>query len=335
MRLSPPILVIASLSIYLASVVGENPKYSVIAKYKIGGEGGWDYLSVDHDSHRLFISRSTHVMVMDTETGVLVGDIPNTPGVHGIALANKLNKGFTSNGRDNSVTVFDLKSLKELARVKVGTNPDAIVYEPQSNRVFTMNGRSSDATVIDAKTDVVIGTIKLDGKPEFVVSDGKGFMYVNIEDKNEIQQFDINKLVVTKSWSIAPGDGPSGLAIDSKRHKLFSVCGNNMMVVSDYVAGKVIATPKIGSGPDAACYDPKMNLAFSSNGGDGTVTIVDGDNKPVTDISSQQSARTMILDPVTHKLFLIAAEYSAPVAGSRRGTVVPGSASIIVIGPSK
>src|SRR5579872_621810 len=249
------------------------PAYHVIKKIPVGGEGGWDYLTVDGGARRFYITRGTHVIVLNADTGAPVGEIANTPGVHGVALAIDLGRGFTSNGGDNTVTIFDLKTLKEISRVSVGTGPDAIIYDPATKRVFTFNGRSGDSTALDASSGSVVGTIALDGRPEFAASDERGHVYCNIEDKSEIAEIDANALKVSKRWSLAPGDGPSGLAIDRKHHRLFSVCGNGKMIVSDAVAGTVVATPDIGRGPDAAGFDPGPGLAFSSNG-EGTLTVV-------------------------------------------------------------
>lgn len=314
------------------------PSYQIVQKISIGGEGGWDYLTMDAPSHRLFISRGTHVMVLDVNSGKLVGDIPNTPGIHGVAIASKSGKGYTSNGRENSVTVFDLKTLKELKRIPVGTNPDAICYEPASNRIFTFNGRSSDATAIDVATDTVAGTVKLDGKPEAPAFDGKGTLWVNIEDKNEIQQIDTRGLKVTRSWPITPGEAASGLAFDAKDGLLFSTADNGVMAISDIKGGKIVGTPKIGEGPDAAAFDPKLKLAFSSNGQAGTVTVIGKKGKEwdvLETIPTMTSARTMALDPSTHRIYLIAAQFQAPVQGQRRGQMVPDSAVILVLAPKQ
>ncbi len=319
----------------LLALVGlQQPHYEVVKKIKIGGDGGWDYLTMDSDAHRLYISRGTHVMVLDTEKGILAGDIPNTAGVHGVAVARKAGKGYTSNGRDNTVTVFDLKTLKELKRIPVGSRPDAIYFDAASDRVFTFNA-VGDSTAIDVATDTVAGTIKLDGKPEFPQVDGKGTLFVNIEDKSAIQKFDTRSLKVTGSWPLAPGQEPSGLALDNKRHLLFSTCSNNIFAISDAVAGKVIASPKIGNGPDAAAFD--MGYAFSSNGQDGTITIV---GKTATGfdvlatVPTQTGARTMALDPKTHRIYLIAAEYMPQTdPNSRRRQMMPGSATILVVAP--
>ena len=311
--------------------------YKLIKAVPIGGEGGWDYLTVDSDARRCYISHQTHVVVFDTEKEKVVGDINNTPGVHGIALAQALNKGFISNGGDNTVTVFDPKTLKETNRVKVGTRPDAIMFEPLTKRVFTFNGSSNDSTVIDAVKETVLTTIPLGGKPEFAVCDANQ-VFVNIEDKNEIAVIDAQKMTVSARWSLAPGDAPSGLAIDRKNKRLFSVCSNKKMIITDYKTGKVIATPDIGAGTDAAAFDPETGLAFSSNGGDGTITIVKeetpGQFKAVETVPTAPMAQTMILDPKTHLIYLSTAKARTGAAGGRRG-YEPGSFQVLIVGPSK
>src|SRR5712691_6384128 len=237
------------LLILAAVAFAAAPAYKVVTKIKIGGGVRWDYAFLDAADHRLYVSHGTQTEVIDTTSDKLVGTIPGTNGVHGIAIANDLGRGFTSDGGDNDVTVFDLKTLKVLSKVKTGQNPDAIIYEPVSHRVFTFNGRSADSTAIDAQTgNVVAASIPVGGKPEFAQIDGKGRIYVNIEDKNEIVEIDAKNALVAKRNSIAPCDGPSGLAIDSKKGILYSVCGNKMMIVFDPTAGKVLATPAIGGG---------------------------------------------------------------------------------------
>ncbi len=248
--------------------------YHVIKKYKLGGEGGWDYLTLDPNSRRLFISRGTHVMVIDADSGKPVGDIPDTPGVHGIALAPEFNRGFTSNGREGTVSIFDLKTLALISKVKdVGENPDAILYDPASKRVFTFNGRSHDSTAIDAATGKIVGKIPLDGKPEFGVSTGAGEIFVNIEDKSELSSLDPQALKVKSTWPLTPCQEPSGLAIDAKSRRLFSGCDNKMMAVVNADTGKVITTLPIGEGVDADRFDPETHLAFASCG-EGVLTVV-------------------------------------------------------------
>jgi YVTN family beta-propeller protein len=327
------------LGIGLAAAKGPSG-YHVVKKSVLGGEGGWDYLTVDSRARRVYISRGTHVMVVDADSGALVGDIPKTNGVHGIAIVSDRDKGFTSNGRDNSVTIFDLKTLQALGSVPVGKNPDAIIYEPASKRIFTFNGASHDTTAIDAKTGTVVGTIALGGKPEFAVSDEKGHVFVNIEDKNEIIQFDPNKLAIENHWSIAPGEEASGLAIDRKHRRLFAVCSNKLMVVLNADTGKVVTTLPIGAGTDAAGFDPETGLAFSSNG-DGTLTVVHEDAPDkfsvVENVPTQVRARTMTLDPKTHQVYTVTAEFGpAPPATAQqprpRPPMVPGTFTLIMLG---
>jgi DNA-binding beta-propeller fold protein YncE len=309
--------------------------YHIIKTVPVGGEGFWDYLSVDSSTRRLYISHGTHVQVMDIDSYSLVGDIPDTQGVHGIALAPELGRGFTSNGRSNTVTIFDLKTLKTLGTANTGTNPDAIVYDGGTKRVFTLNGRSNNATAINAADGTVAGTLELGGKPEFAVADGKGSIYVNIEDKSELVQFDAQKLNVLNRWPLAPCEEPSGLAMDLKNRRLFAGCGNKMMAVVDADTGKVIATPAIGQGVDANRFDPETNYAFASNG-EGTLTVVHEDSPDnfsvVENVPTKRSARTMALDRKTHNIFLSSADLEPPAAGERRPRIKPGSFAILVVG---
>ncbi|MDT7604615.1 MAG: hypothetical protein QOF61_2612 [Acidobacteriota bacterium] len=313
--------------------------YHVMKTYKLGGEGSWDYLLVDSAARRVYISRSTHVMVVDADTGAIVGDIPNTPGVHGVALVPDLNKGYTSNGRDSSSTVFDLKTLKTLGTVKVGQNPDAITYDDVSKRVFTFNGASHDATAIDVKTDTVAGTIPLGGKPETGVADEHGHIFVNVEDKSEIVDIDTRKLTAVAHWSLAPCEEPTGLAMDRKHRRLFAGCSNKLMAVVNADTGKVVATPPVGSGVDASGFDPSTDLAFTSNG-EGTLTVVHEDSPDkftvVETVQTQRGARTMSVDTKTHRVFLVSAEFGPPPPATAerprpRPSVVPGSFTLIVL----
>lgn len=333
------LIVIAFAAVALAA----PPTYKVTGKIKIGGAGRWDYVYVDSANHRLYVSHATQTEVVDTNSDKVVGTIPDTNGVHGIAVADDLGRGFTSDGMDNDVTIFDLKTLKVLGKVKTGTNPDSIVYEPVSHRVFTFNGRSGDSTAFEAKTgEIVTASIPLGGKPEFAQVDGKGHIYFNIEDKGEIGELDAKTATLTKHYSIAPCEGPSGLAINPKNSYLYSVCGNKMMIVSDPNAGKVLATPAIGQGPDGVAFDD--GYAFSANGRDGTITMVGetspGKFEPVATIPTQPSARTIGADQKAHKLYLPAAEYGTPPAppagGGRpgRAAAIPDSFMIVVVGRS-
>lgn len=314
--------------------------YHVTKKITLGGEGGWDYLTVDSDARRIYISRATHVIVVNADTGAVVGDIPNTTGVHGIAIVPKEGKGFTSNGRDSTVTIFDLKTLKVLNRVKVGKNPDAIIYDPASHRVFTFNGAGADATAIDARSGEVVGTIALGGRPEFAVADGKGGVFVNLEDKSSVVAFDSRKLTVTSTWPLAPCEEPSGMAIDRKHRRLFVGCSNKMMAVVDADSGKVLKTLPIGRGVDANGFDPQSELAFSSNG-DGTLTVVHEDSPDefsvVDNVATARGARTMALDEKTHNVFLVTAQFGPPPAPTPdrprpRPSIVPGTFMLLVVG---
>src|SRR6201988_2863483 len=276
-----------------------GPGYHVVTTYKVGGEGGWDYLTADASARRLYISRGTHVIVLDLDSGKHLGDIPDTPGVHGIALAPELGRGFTSNGREGTVSIFDIKTLALISKVRVGENPDAILFDPATKRVFTFNGRSSDSTAIDAASGKVLGTIKLDGKPEFAASDAKGGVFVNIEDKSELTAIDPNKLEVKAKWPLAPCTEPSGLSIDRKNHRLFVGCDNKMMAVVNADTGKVLATPAIGEGVDATAFDDEAGLAFASCG-EGVLTVVreesPGKFSVAENVPTQQGARTLALD---------------------------------------
>lgn len=334
-------LSVPALLLLAIAAIAAPPTYKVTGKIKIGGAGRWDYVYVDSANHRLYVSHGTQTEVIDTGTDKLVGTIPGTGGVHGIAVANDLGRGFTSDGADNDVTIFDLKTLKVLGKVKTGTNPDSIIYEPVSHRIFTFNGRSKDSTVFEAKNgEIVVASVPLDGKPEFAQIDGKGHIYFNIEDKSEIGEIDAKTATLAKRYSIAPCDDPSGLAINPKSGYLYSVCGNKMMVVSDPAAGKVIATPTIGQGPDGVAFDD--GYAFSANGRDGNITMVGetspGKFEPVATIPTGQGARTIGADQKAHKLYLPAAEFGPPppppAGGGKAGRpqALPDSFEILVVG---
>lgn len=313
--------------------------FHVARTFAIGGDGGWDYPTVDSGAHRLYLSHAARVDVVDTETGAIVGAIPDTQGVHGIAIAADLGHGYVSNGRANTVTVFDLKTLAVLATVKVtGENPDDICYDPSTRRVFTFNGRSSNATAIDAVTNQVVGTLALPGKPEFAATDGKGRMFVNIEDKSLIVAFDPKALAITAQWSIAPCEEPSGLAIDREHRRLFAVGGNKLMAVVDADSGKLITTVPIGSGPDGVAFDAGAGLAFSANG-KGTLTVVHEDSPEKFTVAAivptKRGARTIALDEATRRLYLPTAEFGpapSPTADRPhpRPSIVPGSFVVVV-----
>ena len=333
---------LSTISVSLAAVAlaAAAPGYHVIKTYKIGGEGFWDYLTADASARRLYISRGTHVVVLDLDSGKSVGEIADTPGVHGIALAPELGRGFTSNGREGTVSIFDIKNLGLISKVKVGDNPDAILYDPASKRVFTFNGRSHDSNAIDAASGKVLGTIPLDGKPEFAASDAKGEIFVNIEDKSELVAIDPNKLDVKAKWPLAPCTEPSGLSIDRKHRRLFVGCDNKMMAVVDADSGKVLATPAIGEGVDATAFDDETNMAFASCG-EGVLTVVKEDSPEkfsvAENVKTQQGARTMALDSKTHNAFVVTAEFGPPPAPTAdnphpRRSVVPDSFVVLELG---
>jgi len=313
--------------------------YRVLDKIKIGGTGGWDYVTADGANHRLYVSHGVSVAIVDTASGAVVGTVADLHGVHGIAVAAALNKGFISNGQSNSVTVFDLHTFAKLAEIPSGQNPDAICYEPKTQRVFTFNGRSGDSTAIDAASNAVVTTFAVGPKPEFCAAAGDGKLYANLENTSELIEIDAAKPAVTRTAKLDGCDGPSGLAIDTTDGVLFSVCGNKTMAVTDIKTMKVIATPAIGRGPDAAGYDPGAGLAFSSNGRDGTLTLVklvSGKWQPVDTVTTEPGARTMAVDTVTHKVYLLTAEFGPmPEAqpGQRvRPPIVPDTFHVLVVG---
>lgn len=331
--------VLVSLLVCAYALAGE-PGYHLVNTFKLGGEGGWDYLTFDPTANRLFISRATHVIVIDADSGKPVGDISDTPGVHGIALAPELGRGFISNGREGTVTIFDLASLKTLMKVKAGENPDAILYDPASKRVFAFNGRTRDATAIDAARGTVVGTIKLEGRPEVGVSDEQGKIFLNIEDKSLIESIDAQTLEVKARWPVAPCEEPSGLAIDRKNRRLFAGCDNKMMAVVDANSGKVIATPPIGDGVDANAFDPGTGVAFASCG-EGVLTVVHEDSPDkfsvVANVTTQPGARTMALDEKTHNVYTVTAKFGPLPAPTKenphpRRTILPDTFVVLVLG---
>jgi YVTN family beta-propeller protein len=342
MKQSCSMLLLAALCVSLLATfcAAADPGYHVIKTYKLGGDGGWDYLNLDSSSRRLYISRATHVIVIDADSGKPVGDIPDTPGVHGIALAPELGRGFVSNGREGTVTIFDIQTLKLIAKVKVGDNPDAILYDPATKRVFTFNGKSHDSTAIDAAKGTVLGTIKLEGKPEFAASDGKGEIFVNIEDKSQLDGIDPAKLEVKSRWPLAPCEEPTGLSIDRNNRRLFAGCDNKMMAVVDADTGKVIATPAIGDGVDATAFDPGTDLAFASCG-EGVLTVVREESPSkfgvAENVKTQEGARTLALDEKTHQIFVVTAKFGPPPAPTAdqphpRHSVLPDTFVVLVLG---
>ena len=333
---------ILKLTVSLLAVGGLSfgQGYKVTGSIPVGGAGGWDYLTADSANRRLYVSHGPVVEVIDLDSQKPAGKIEGLKGVHGIAVADDLGLGFISDGRANQVVSFDLKTLEVKDKIDTGKNPDGILYDPYTKRVFSFNGGAGDATAIDAKTGKVVGTVPLGSKPEFPASDGKGGVFVNMEEKNEIIRIDPKALTVTAHWSISPCESPSGLAIDAEHHRLFAVCDGGKMAVVDSQSGKVIATPAIGEGPDAAGYDPGMHLAFSSNGQDGTLTVIRETGKDqysvAETVATTKSARTMALDTKTHTVYLAAATLGAAPAPTAdrphpRPSIVPDSFKILVV----
>jgi YVTN family beta-propeller protein len=301
--------------IALSSISLAQTKYKIASKVKVEGDGSWDYLVADELADKLFVSHGSVVQVIDLKQGKVIHSIPDTKGVHGIALAHDLKKGFISCGRDSSITVFDYETLKTINKIKIGgANPDAILYDAFSHKVFVYNGRSNNATVIDAKTEKEIATIPLEGKPEFSVTDEKGTIYVNIEDKNIITLINATTLKVEKSYSIIGGEEPTGLALDNVTHRLFTVCGNKKMIVMDAQNGKIIATLPIGDGCDGVAFDKELKCIYASNG-EGNITVVKEEDantfKIIETIETQKGARTISVNSKTHHIYTPTSEYEA------------------------
>lgn len=323
---------------------GDDAPYRVVERWKPGGEGGWDYLSIDPEARRLYIARATRVQVMDLDRGTLVGEVSDTPGVHGVALAPELGKGFASNGRDSTVTVFDLKSLAAIGRIHLDARaPDAIVYDPVSRRVFATGHGSGTATAIDAASDRVVGTIPLGGTPEFAVVDDRGEVFVNLEDSSAVVGLDARSLRVQSRWALAPGQEPTGLAMDREHRRLFAGCHNERLIVLDADSGRVLAAPPIGRGVDATAFDPGNGRALASNG-DGTLTVVHEDSPDrftvVGSAQTQRGARTMALDPKTHRVYLATADFGPTPAATAdnphpRPAILPGSFVVLVLEPAR
>jgi DNA-binding beta-propeller fold protein YncE len=315
--------------------------YSVVDKWPLGGDGGWDLLSVDAGAHLLYLSRASHVSIVDTLSGKIVGDIADTPGVHGIAIAPESGRGFISVGKADQVKVFDLHTRAVIASVAVGAKPDAILYEPETRRVFVFNGHGDSASVINAADNALVRTVALGGAPELGRSDGRGHVYVNLEDKNELAAIDVATLVVTAHWPLRGCDGPSGLALDAAHHRSFSVCSNSTMVILDTEHGRVVATLPIGHGVDGADFDADSQDAFSSNG-EGTLTVVhesDPEHFTVTQtLTTAKGARTIALDAGTHRLYLPTASFGPLPPGAAdahaRPPILPDSFVVLVIAPA-
>lgn len=332
------VLLVGILCLSVIKLAGARPpqegavKYHLIKTVNLSPKGGdWDYLSMDPENRRLFVSQDDHEIVLNLDTDEIVGDIPKTPGVHGVAVADEFNRGFTSNGDSNNVTIFDLKTLKMIGQAPTSNDTDAIIYDPASHRVFTMNGDSHSSTVIDAATGKVAGTIALPGGPEFAAADGKGKVFANIETKSEVAEIDSQTLKITNLWPLAPCKSPSGMAIDSEHERLFVGCHNNLMAVMDATNGKVITTLPIGAGVDANRFDPGTGLAFSSNGESATLTVVHEDSPEkftvVQNLKTEKGARTMEVDPKTHNVYLVTADL---IPGRPHPKAKPGTFRLLI-----
>ena len=330
--------IIAALTLLLsgaaaAPAAAQSGGYSLAHRYTLGGDGGWDYLTLDPSGGRLFIGRQRRIMVVDPDRGTVLAEIPGFQRAHGVALDPSTEHGFATSGGDSTVVMFDLKTLEVLKRTTAAVDCDAILYDPASKRVFTLNGDAHSASVIDPETGERIGTVPLGAKPEFGVSDGGGHVYANLESTSEVAEIDAGAMKVTRRWSIEPCESPSGLAIDVTHHRIFSVCHSQVMGISDTEAGRLVATVPIGANVDAARFDPGTQLAFASNG-DGTLTVVHEDSpdryRVVQTIRTMEGARTMELNPSDHRLYTVSAKFAPPsFPGSRRRSVVPGSFTLL------
>jgi hypothetical protein len=333
----PGLIALIALGLVTAATCGAQGTYHFLKAIPISGQGGWDYLSVDPSARRLYMSHGAEVVVVDLAADTVVGRITNTPGVHGLAPAPELGRGFVSDGRENKAAIVDLKTLQILSKVETGQNPDGMLYEPGRQEAYMFNGRGQSATVIDAKSGQVVATIPLGGRPEFAAADPEaGRVYDNLEDKNEVAVIDTATHQVVNRWPIAPGEEGSGMAIDAPHHRLFIGCGGSKtMVMMDSTDGKVIASVPIGDGVDACAFDAGTQLAFSSCR-DGTTTIAHEDAPDkltvVQTLTTERSARTMTLDSKTHRIYLPAAKFGPPVEGQRRPPMIPGTLRILVYG---
>jgi DNA-binding beta-propeller fold protein YncE len=332
------ILLPVLVSLAVATLCRADEPYHFIKEIPVGGDSGWDYLSVDSAAQRLYVSHGAEVVVIDLAKDAVVGTITNTPGVHGLAPAPELGRGMITCGRENKAAIINLKTLEILSKVDTGANPDGMLYEPGQQEFYAFNGRGQSATVIDAKSAKLVATIPLGGKPEFAQADSRtGQVFDNLEDQNEVVVIDARTHAITNRWSIAPGEEASGMAIDGKNHRLFLGCHNHLMAMMDSTSGKVLATVPIGDGVDANAFDPATQFAFASCG-DGTTTIAreDGDQLTVVQtLKTERGARTMTIDPATHKIYLASAKFAAPVEGQRRGKIIPGTFKILIYGMGK
>ncbi len=332
MRTIPSVLMLICITPLLAQ---QPPTYKITHTYALGGDGGWDYIVPDPPNHRLFIGRQNRVMVVDENTGTLVGEVAGIQGAHGTAIASATGHGFATSGNDQSVVMFDLKTLKVLGRIPAAEDADAIIFDRASNRVFTFNGDAHSSTVIDPRGGTLVTNIPLGGKPEYGVSGGDGKVYANLTDTGEVVEIEANTATVGRRWPTAPCKNPVAMAIDTVHHRLFSGCRSGVLAVSDYQAGRIVATAPIGAGVDGTAYDAQSGDVFASNA-DGTLTVIHQDGPDqyhvVQNLETPPFARNMGLDPITHRLFVVSAKFgSAPAGGRGRGAMLAGSFSLMVI----
>lgn len=333
-------LILLGIVTLAASLSGRAGTYTLLHEIPLGGEGGWDYISVDPTDHRLYVSHATKVVVVDTQTDQVTGELAGTPGIHGTAVAAKAGRAYTSNGKENMAGIYDLKTFQPLGKVATGPNPDTIIFEPGRGEIYAFNGRGASVTIISAATGEVAATLPLGGKPEFAVADPTaGRVYVNIEDKNEIVAIDTKSHTAVAHWPITPGEEASGLDFDAVHHRLFAGCSNAKLIVLDSTDGHRVADIPAGQGIDAAAFDPGTQLAFVSNGRDGTVTVVHEDTPDkftvVQTLITAPFARTMAVDPVSHKIYLPTAKITEtpdPAGGRPHRQVTPGSFKVLVYG---
>jgi DNA-binding beta-propeller fold protein YncE len=332
MRKIPLILTLTALTSLLAP--SQSSSYRVTHTYTLGGDGNWDYIVPDPSNHRLFIARQNRVMVVDEDKGTLLGEVTGIMGAHGTALAESTGHGFATSGNDQSVVMFDLKTFKILGRIPAAEDADAILYDRASNRVFTLNGDAHSSTVIDPRAGTLITNIPLGGKPEYGASAGDGKVYANLTDISEVVEIDAKTATVTRRWPTAPCKQPVSMAVDTAHHRLFSGCRSGVMAVSDYQAGKVVASIPIGMGVDGAGYDAASGNAFASNA-DGTLTVIHQDTPDqyhvAETVQTPQGSRNMGLDPVNHRVFVASGKFGPAPAGRGRGPILPGSFSLMVI----
>src|SRR6202162_3505478 len=328
--------VVLTLATMTSLFAQSSPSYRVTHTYTLGGDGSWDYIVPDPPNHRLFIARQNRVMVVDEDSGALLGEVTGIQGAHGTAVAQATGHGFATSGNDQSVVMFDLKTFKVLGRIPAAEDADAIIYDSASNRVFTLNGDAHSSTVIDPRAGALITNIPLGGKPEYGASAGDGKVYANLTDTNEVVEIDAKSATVARRWSTAPCKQPVSMALDTAHHRLFSGCRSGVMAISDYQAGKLVATAPIGTGVDGAGYDAASGNAFASNA-DGTLTVIHQDApdqyRVAETVQTPQGSRNMGLDPTNHRVFIVSAKFGPAPAppGRGRGAVLPGSFSLIVI----